>query len=219
MAETFKTQRHTQPDVYPPADIRGDTKARRAWLAQRLGELAEQADLEVRIVGTGSYQRISVRRLEKVPARIQYRGTCQVCCGSVAIDPDTGLTSMHGYERPGHGYIVGQCPAAQQKPANVDLTITHRFRAQAEADAKANAEAAERLRLEYHQAMAALPEGAWDSPDRRAAVAAARALDEKASKCGTKAWHARQFVKDLDTYAIPAHGQALAEILIADGGR
>ena len=218
MADVFKTKSHMLPDVYPPADIRSDTKARRAWLAAKATELASD-DIAVKVIGAGSYQHLSVRRLEKVPARIQYRGVCQCCCGSVAVSPDTGLASLHGYERPGNGYIVGRCWGAEEKPANVDLTLTHKFRAKALADAEGYERAAEQFAGEYRQAMTALPAEWWKSDAGKAQMDATRALDEKSQAARSQAWHAREFVKNLDTYAIPAHGQPLAEILIADGAR
>lgn len=39
---------------------------------------------------------------------VKPKGECQICEGKYAIDKD-GTLCNHGYRRPGHGYIVGNC--------------------------------------------------------------------------------------------------------------
>ncbi len=47
-------------------------------------------------------------------AKTKYLGCCQICEGEFKIQ--NGLTSTHGYTRPGHGYIVGLCGGAKELP-------------------------------------------------------------------------------------------------------
>lgn len=43
------------------------------------------------------------------------RDECQVCAGTYALDA-TGKLGHHGYERPGCGWIVGDCAGVREKP-------------------------------------------------------------------------------------------------------
>jgi hypothetical protein len=73
--------------------------------------------------GSGSYAQVNVFRVEQVETTTQTRGVCQGCGGDVAIVD--GVTSLHGYKRPGHGWTEGRCFGAQISPANVTLDHTH----------------------------------------------------------------------------------------------
>jgi hypothetical protein len=46
---------------------------------------------------------------------------CQVCAAQVALV--RGKTSLHGYSRPGFGFIVGSCRGAQELPFEVSCSI------------------------------------------------------------------------------------------------
>lgn len=99
------------------------TKARREFLANAKAE-KEAAGFVCKIVGKGSYETVVVYQPTEVADRDQLRGTCQACGGSVAIV--NGLTSHHGYERPGYGYMVGGCVGVRELAAEKDLTIATR---------------------------------------------------------------------------------------------
>jgi hypothetical protein len=63
--------------------------------------------------------------------RIQLRGHCQFC-GNHQVVKD-GVLVLHGYQRPGNGWIFGRCPGAAEKPLQVDETITRASLAHTEA--------------------------------------------------------------------------------------
>lgn len=50
-------------------------------------------------------------------------GTCQVC---FAVQRVMGgkTEALHGYNRPGNGYITGRCPGSQHLPFEKDCTLT-----------------------------------------------------------------------------------------------
>jgi hypothetical protein len=55
---------------------------------------------------------------EHVPAAARTRdntGTCAACFRNIKLAP-TGLMALHGYERPGHGYIHGRCVGGNHRP-------------------------------------------------------------------------------------------------------
>lgn len=118
LTKTVKTD-----DIYPPREIRENTKARRAWLAERLAELhAAPQHAASKIVGQGSYQRISVYVSTEADGRLRQRGTCQACGGSQVVDQ--GVMVLHGYERPGTGWINGRCMGVMHAPAEHDVTMS-----------------------------------------------------------------------------------------------
>lgn len=49
-------------------------------------------------------------------------GTCQVCFAVQRVVH--GTEALHGYNRPGVGYIFGQCPGSQHLPFEKDCTLT-----------------------------------------------------------------------------------------------
>jgi hypothetical protein len=53
-----------------------------------------------------------------------HRGTCQACGSVQAVDNVTGLVAKHGYQV--IGYFSGICQGAGQKPAEHDVTYTHK---------------------------------------------------------------------------------------------
>ena len=63
-----------------------------------------------------------------------YYGTCQACFKRFVVKNVGGkgrlVTVLHGYERPGHGYITGECPGRGEEPFEVDKTITEKFKVQ-----------------------------------------------------------------------------------------
>ncbi len=58
-------------------------------------------------------------------------GTCQCCFMVFALRNDKMV--HHGYKRPGHGYIVGDCQGVDQKPYELDVEVTKSWLAQVEA--------------------------------------------------------------------------------------
>lgn len=119
-----KIKRKLVGGEHPPTEIVSNTKARREWLATRAAEINAMPNREAKIVGTGSYQSISIYELTTVEGRLRHRGYCQVCGHAQVVDEVTGKLVLHGYTRPGDGYVIGRCPGADQRSLNVDKTIT-----------------------------------------------------------------------------------------------
>jgi len=101
----------------PPREIQEKTKERRAWLAQRLAELQRFPNLEAKVVGKGSYEEISVWEKTEVEGRLRFRGHCQYC-GALQVVKDGVTMVLHGYKRPGVGYIFNECPGMNLPPLN-----------------------------------------------------------------------------------------------------
>lgn len=206
---TTKTKRTKGADLYPPKDIRENTKARRAWLAETLAEQNALPGVEAKIVDTGSYQRVSVWTLTEVAGRERTRGTCQICGGSQVHD---GGLALHGYKRPRWGYIVGRCPGTAEAPAELDVTLTHAALASVErqiADATATLLAAGwRVSENYN--------GRWMEEGRETvydhhnpALKPNRDLSHRRTALIDYAAHLRADV-------LPRHGQALTREIVTD---
>lgn len=54
---------------------------------------------------------------KRIASRAGGSGTCQICAGDQAIV--RGNIALHGYERPGYGYIQGRCYGADKLPFEV----------------------------------------------------------------------------------------------------
>lgn len=50
-------------------------------------------------------------------------GTCQCCFGEFKVN-DLRMIVLHGYQRPGHGYIIGNCRGVDYAPFEYDTTLT-----------------------------------------------------------------------------------------------
>lgn len=116
------TKRVPAPAICPPRDIRENTKARRAWLAEKLAEVLQQPNTEAKITGNGSYQQISVWTLVAKEGRERFRGVCQYC-GNLQVVQD-GVMVLHGYERPGDGMVYGRCAGVGHRPLNHSDVLT-----------------------------------------------------------------------------------------------
>lgn len=58
-------------------------------------------------------------------------GTCQCCFRGQKVSKGQGtLLSLHGYTRPGHGYIIGRCRGEAELPYEVSCERTKFFRAE-----------------------------------------------------------------------------------------
>lgn len=64
---------------------------------------------------------------EGVAKSIQRRGHCQFC-GNHQVVKD-GVLVLHGYQRPGNGWIFGRCPGAALKPLQTEEAYTRAVRA------------------------------------------------------------------------------------------
>lgn len=111
--------------VQPPREIRDNTKERRAWLAAKVEEINKREDREAKIVGTGSYQSVSVYEVKEVEGRLRLRGHCQFCGNSQVVSG--GKLVLHGYTRPGDGQVWGECPGMRKPALNVDKTYTEKW--------------------------------------------------------------------------------------------
>jgi hypothetical protein len=172
MTQALTTKRTKTGDVQPPKEIRENTKARRAWLAAEVARLNAEPNTEAKIVGTGSYQRISVYTVTQVEGRLRQRGVCQ-CCGNAQV-VDGGVLVLHGYNRPGDGAIIGRCPGMDEKPLNVEKRLTEAWHADAITRHVIAEEALEAAKQEEHDARQALYSksgevefGSWNSKPRQ----------------------------------------------------
>jgi len=117
-------------ESWPPAEIREVTKPRRAWLAAETARVLETPNRSVKLVGVGSYQHLSVYEVTTVEGRVRHRGHCQ-CCGGLQV-VEAGRMVLHGYERPGEGFIVGRCPGVNEPPMEISMTRTYAWKKSAE---------------------------------------------------------------------------------------
>lgn len=128
-----KTKKTKGPDLCPPNDIRENTKARRAWLAAEVERLNAEPNTEAKVVGMGSYQRVSVWHVTQVQGRVRLRGVCQCCGNAQVVSADRQgvlVLVLHGYNRPGWGYTVGRCPGTGEQALNQDKVLTETWHAQ-----------------------------------------------------------------------------------------
>jgi hypothetical protein len=51
-------------------------------------------------------------------------GTCQACFGEFKVNETHKTIVLHGYERPGGGYVLGECPGTQYQPFEYDTKLT-----------------------------------------------------------------------------------------------
>lgn len=56
-----------------------------------------------------------------------HTGTCQACGAVQAVDNVTRLIAKHGYKVAGFGFFNGVCRGSDHKPAEFDITLTHRI--------------------------------------------------------------------------------------------
>lgn len=59
-------------------------------------------------------------------------GTCQICQRAVCLMPGTGTLFLHGYQRPGYGFVVGECEGARYLPYEQSCDRTKEVRLQYE---------------------------------------------------------------------------------------
>ena len=122
---TTKQKTTKRCEIHPPRDIRENLGARRAWLAAEADRLSTQPNAVVKVVGSGSYQHLVVYDVITVEARLQRRGTCQYCGGQQAVV--SWRIALHGYTRPGDGWVTGRCPGTGEEPAEVSVDKARRF--------------------------------------------------------------------------------------------
>jgi hypothetical protein len=144
MTAATKTKKTKVEDLRPPMEIRDNTKVRREWLASKLAEVNARVGFEGRIVGNGSYQSVSVYSVTEVAGRLRYRGHCQFCGNAQVVD--NGVLVLHGYSRPGIGYVFNECPCVGRKPLEAEQKLTEDYLVQARAELA-------RLEQELEQAM------------------------------------------------------------------
>jgi hypothetical protein len=105
----------------------------RERLQARLAALAAQfpgAEIKTRrLPRYGNGYTISVHG-EGEAKSVQLRGHCQFC-GNHQVIKD-GVLVLHGYQRPGHGWIYGRCPGMEKLALQKDQSLTEAFLAEAE---------------------------------------------------------------------------------------
>lgn len=73
-----------------------------------------------------------------------HTGECGVCERAFTVDPKTNVLALHGFERPGHGYIVGKCPGRGMLPVELSTATIELVRDIAKASAEDHEAAIER---------------------------------------------------------------------------
>lgn len=192
---------------------RAESKIRKAELEKILAARIA-VGYEARISGMGSYRKVIVYRIEQVEGRAQMRGICQGCGGSVAVDGET--TSLHGYERPGDGYVVGRCHGARRPAANFDLTLAKSLIAAMQKLAADCRAMAEKDKQEIAALQAALPEY-HEETTRELWRTERQKISEREGLMRDRLYMARTnetFAKHLTDVAIPAFGTALVEVIL-----
>lgn len=97
---------------------------RGSWRAIRKGACVKRCDGNMGLFS-----------LNTKPASTTPEGTCQCCfrtdlktkTESDALSGKPGEVSLHGYERPGEGFILGRCWGAQELPYEQSCEITKKF--------------------------------------------------------------------------------------------
>jgi len=51
-------------------------------------------------------------------------GTCQACFGEFKVNEKSGRVVLHGYTRPGIGFVVGNCPGHDHAPFEYEFDLT-----------------------------------------------------------------------------------------------
>jgi hypothetical protein len=125
MTAATKTKTKKVEDLYPPREIREITKARREWLAATVAEVNARPGFSGKIVGNGSYQSVSVYSVTQVEGRLRHRGHCQFCGNSQVVQD--GVMVLHGYTRPGDGYIFNECPCVGKAPLEIDQMLANAY--------------------------------------------------------------------------------------------
>lgn len=146
----------------PPVEIRENTKARRAWLETYASEVNARPNREAKIVGKGSYQEVSVYEVSEVEGRLRFRGVCQFC-GHSQVVGDGVVLVLHGYTRPGDGYIFGRCPGVALRPLNAERVHTDNWLAQAIVREKETSEELSQKALAKHGANRTLHDSLSDT--------------------------------------------------------
>lgn len=136
-AAATKTKTRKIGELSPPREISDNTKLRRAWCAEQVAANTS-AGKSAKVIGKGSYETVALYEHTEVEGRERFRGTCQVCGGAQVIDG--GVLVLHGYNRPGYGYVVGRCPGVNEVPLQTSDALTTAYKMQAQDDlVKANA--------------------------------------------------------------------------------
>lgn len=218
MTSTTKTKKTKGTDIYPPNDIREQTKVRRAWVEAKIAELMLDPSIEAKSVGIGSYQHVSVWHLTSVAARIQLRGTCPGCAGLQALDG--GVLVLHGYKRPGDGYVEGRCVGTHRKPVEIErefcVSIIEGLRNTA-SRLKASLAKLEAKPVTIETVFGSYEKyWALTQPERKAQAEPVYVYEQKVSDTKHSIWNNESFAKHLEDNALPKHGQPITEVLIAD---
>jgi hypothetical protein len=128
-----KTKTKKLTELHPPAEISGNTKARRAWMAEQIAANT-MPGRSAKVLGKGSYECVAVYEHTEVEGRERFRGMCQVCGGAQVVE--SGVLVLHGYNRPGCGYIIGECPGVREVPLQTSDALTRKYHAAATSDAE-----------------------------------------------------------------------------------
>lgn len=218
-----------------PQVIRDNTTARRAWNAATIGEVTAEPGITAKVVGKGSYETVVVYRTTETEGRIQIRGTCQMCCRVQAVEG--GLMVLHGYERPGWGYVKGSCPGTAEPPAELSLALATEIHTRKRAEE--SAKTARAARYEALRAGRVFDWATWDEERARRALCPQIEIPDWSPRTGetsriaegwtdlaggwqqqqtdaeTSAWHARCHAEALETHVLPRFGQPLYEVVKA----
>jgi hypothetical protein len=86
-------------------------------------------DLHDKLITQGQRNAQIIHGINVSTPNLELVGTCQACFGEFVVHPKTGklLVVLHGYKRPGDGYIIGECPGRNEEPFEIAKDITEKF--------------------------------------------------------------------------------------------
>ena len=221
---------HIKLDAGATANDRQRSNLRKAEVVKQIARFAAEG-LVAKVVCGGKELRLY--REETSEGRIQLRGVCQGCAGSVAIEGQS--TSLHGYQRPGDGHVYGRCVGAHRTAANFSTELTESLieeltesaktlwglaKQSEETGAQAKATKAatrlfERFQKQENEQDA---KGGWTSEENRQAWLEAEKVQREHENTNRKrrsmAHNNEVFAKHLTTNALPALGTKLEEVIL-----
>lgn len=148
-----------------------------------------------KLVGTGSYTEAALYVTIEREGRERLRGTCQACGGQQVVAD--GRIVLHGYQRPGLGWINGRCMGTGYEPAEHNVALTGMtIKACREAAVEARAALANAPKLDRLTR--------WDDPEYKRQ----RGLEQRARAN-------EQHAEFLAQSVLPRLGQALTTEVVA----